>query len=136
MQLFQCPSTGLLPVQLTVGSTDEEENQEPILTLGTLLPLLLINIVNILLLLYFYGKAHWHLYYCRFSPWQQLPTSSPTSFQLTRFFLDSIVSMRSKSGAAKSDSAQSNGLLKHFEDAEMVEFEIRDDETHVNTYRS
>ena len=27
-----------------------------------------------------------------------------------------------------SDSAQSNGLLPHLEDAEMVEFEIRDDE--------
>ena len=38
--------------------------------------------------------------------------------------VDSDVSESSESEAAMSDSAQSNGLLQHLEDAEVVEFEM------------
>ena len=45
--------------------------------------------------------------------------------------MDSDVSESSESEVAMSDSDQSNGLLQHLEDAEMVEFEIRDEEPGV-----
>ena len=45
--------------------------------------------------------------------------------------MDSDVSESSESEVAMSDSDQSNGLLQHLEDAETVEFEIRDEEPGV-----
>ena len=45
--------------------------------------------------------------------------------------MDSDVSESSESEVAMSDSDQSSGLLQHLEDAETVEFEIRDEEPGV-----
>ena len=45
--------------------------------------------------------------------------------------MDSDVSASSECEDAMSDSAQRNGFLQHPEDAQMVEFEIRDEEPGV-----
>ena len=51
----------------------------------------------------------------------QMQFYDPSSQDAT---VDSDVSESSESEAAMSDSAQSNGLLQHLEDAEVVEFEM------------
>ena len=60
----------------------------------------------------------------------QAPLPLPSS-QDSSATMDSDVSESSESEAATSDSAQSNGLLQHLEDAEMVEFEIRNEQPGV-----
>ena len=60
----------------------------------------------------------------------QAPLPLPSS-QDSSATMDSDVSESSESEAATSDSAQSNGLLQHLEDAEMVEYEIKNEQPGV-----